>query len=278
MLFSAQQPILNHFKRAALVVGHPGHELKVLGWLSLAQPRVYLITDGSGRHGIPRTNSTQRLIARLGAARDQVFGVISDAGMYRAILEQDSAFFLELVDRIAESFINHEISSVVGDAAEGFNPTHDLCRTMINAAVSIAESVSRREIPNFEFCLTEWERNAPEQEHDDRCLHLMLDNMELENKLAAAEAYVELRNEVRSAIASRGPNYFRLECLRRVVDPASLNSDSIKPLYERWGEQRVAEGEYSSVIRFEKHVLPLMETILDHAAQAAGTAQPTMTR
>ena len=33
----------------ALVIGHPGHELLVHGWLEVARPIVFVFTDGSGR-------------------------------------------------------------------------------------------------------------------------------------------------------------------------------------------------------------------------------------
>jgi len=259
---------LTVFQNPALIVGHPGHELKVFGWLATVKPHVYLITDGAGRQGVPRTNSTKLLLNSVGAKPGKIFGVISDAGIYRAILEQNFTFFVDLVDCLAESFLQHEIDSVAGDAAEGFNPTHDLCRTVINAAVLVAERKGGRAISNFEFCLTEWERNCPEQVHDSRCLHFNLDDHLLAQKLSAAEAYIELRNEVRKAIAIRGQEYFRLECLRRVTSAGSLLLPDTTPLYESWGEKRVAEGQYPSVIRFEKHVLPIMEAILKHVTQS----------
>lgn len=259
---------LSGYKHPALVVGHPGHELKVFGWLATVEPLVYLITDGSGKDGVPRTATTQALITKAGATRGELFGVISDAGIYRAILEQNFEFFLAVVDRLADSFIRHEVDCVTGDAAEGFNPTHDICRTMINAAVLVAERATERSIENLEFCLTEWEPNSLPQQHDSHCLHLTLDDDLLLRKLEAAEAYVELKNEVRIAIASRGTEYFRLECFRRVIGADSLSSPIATPDYETWGEQRVAEGKYGSVIRFKKHVQPVIEAILAHAAQS----------
>lgn len=270
MLRPAEHPALtlSGYRRPALVAGHPGHELKVFGWLTTVRPLVYLITDGSGRDGVPRTASTHILITNAGANGGELFGMISDAGIYRAILEQNFGFFLEVVDRLADSFIRHGVDCVAGDAAEGFNPTHDICRTMINAAILIAERASGGSIENLEFCLTEWEPNSPPQQHDNHCLHLTLGDDLLLRKLTAAEAYVELRNEVRSAIASRGTEYFRIECFRRVLRADSWNSHVTRPVYETWGEQRVAAGKYGSVIRFEKHVLPVMEAILAHAAQA----------
>jgi hypothetical protein len=32
--------------KAALVVAHPGHELRVFHWLRLARPCVFVLTDG----------------------------------------------------------------------------------------------------------------------------------------------------------------------------------------------------------------------------------------
>ena len=44
-------------KRCALVVAHPGHELRVYGWLALRKPDVYILTDGSGHTGNSRLDS-----------------------------------------------------------------------------------------------------------------------------------------------------------------------------------------------------------------------------
>src|SRR5215813_4503570 len=154
--------------RLALVAGHPGHELKVFGWMSQHSPRVYLLTDGSGRHGISRTAASRSVIADLQAQPGEVFGDISDAQIYEAMLHKDLPLFFSVVDELANSFVRHQIDLVVGDAAEGFNPTHDLCRLLINASVLIAERTSGRRIANFEFCLTEWEQNCPPPKHDHR--------------------------------------------------------------------------------------------------------------
>jgi hypothetical protein len=257
------------FRRPALVVGHPGHELKVFGWMSEYTPRVFVITDGSGRSGFSRTPSTASLVARTGAVPGEVFGLISDAEIYRAILQRDSAVFLGMVDRIAASFVTNHIDSVAGDASEGFNPTHDLCRVVIEAALRKAERATRKTIVNLEFCLTEWEQNCPSRPHDGRCLHWRLDDGLLAAKLEAARGYPELRDEVERALASRGKEYFRIECLRPAQAPELSLQEPGKPLYEIWGEQRVAGGAYSSVIRYQEHILPITKTILDYAGDKA---------
>ena len=237
--------------------------------MSECQPRVYVITDGSGRHGLSRISSTAALIQSVNAPAGEGFGSVPDAEVYRAILEQNFSFFLGLIDELANSFLEHEIECVAGDAAEGFNPTHDLCRSLINAAVLVAQRTSGREILNFEVSLTEWEQNCPQAVHDDRCLHWILDDWLLAEKLAAADQYVELKHEVQRAIAARGKEYFRMECLRRTDSAELPNFNLAKPGYEIWGEQRVAAGHYCEVIRFKQHILPIMEAMLNHASQSA---------
>ena len=227
-------PVLNNSHGCALVLGHPGHELKVFGWMSEYKPRVFVITDGSGHQGRPRTLSTAALLTQFGSEPGELLGALSDAEIYRAMLDTDVRLFLSLVDRIADSFLKHKIGIVAGDAAEGFNPTHDLCRALINAAVVKTQRATGQTITNFEFSLTEWEQNAPEPQHDNHCRHFVLDDHLLASKLAAAEAYVELKNEVRTAIALRGKEYFRVECLRGVAEPAC----ALCPRIQRAGSGR----------------------------------------
>lgn len=258
------QGSFGQFSSPAVVVGHPGHELKVFGWLALKAPRLYVITDGSGRTGLSRLSSTAAVINQTAALRSEIFGRLSDAEMYQAILHQDFQLFLRLVYELAASLVSHRIDCVAGDAAEGFNPTHDLCRVLINSAVRMAERAAGRKIANFEFCLTEWEQGCAAT-HDQRCRHFVLDDGLLERKLAAARHYAELAAEVDQAVAQRGTEYFRVECFRPVLR-LQLPRPSGKPLYELWGEQRVAEGEYQAVIRFKEHVLPVAEAMLRHAS------------
>jgi len=196
-----------------------------------------------------------------------VFGAISDAAMYRALLEKNTPLLLDILSRIAASLVEHGIDFVAGDASEGFNPTHDICRVLINGAVALAERTSGRAISNYEFCLTEWEQDCQEL-HDDRCMHLRLEDELLRKKLDAAEEYAELRDEVRQAIGQRGTEHFHIECLREVCAPFAQNHDSGKPYYETWGEQRVVQGEYASVIRLKEHMLPIMEAVRDRVAAA----------
>ncbi|TIU68722.1 MAG: hypothetical protein E5W25_11970, partial [Mesorhizobium sp.] len=54
-------------KKAALVVAHPGHELRVHHWMETAKPLVLVLTDGSGHLGVGRLDRTAEVLAGAGA-------------------------------------------------------------------------------------------------------------------------------------------------------------------------------------------------------------------
>ena len=255
---------LSSYRRPALLLGHPGHELKVLGWLAENRPRVYVLTDGSGLDGPSRLPASSRLLDRLDARRGRVFGLFSDAEIYRAILGQQIAIFQAIVDELAHSLVEHGIDFVAADAAEGFNPTHDICRQLANAAVAKARILTGRSIANYEFCLTEWDLKGTEK-HDERCWHLRLEDRLLRLKLDSAREYAELKDEVEQALALKGEEYFRIECLRKVTQSFLEYPQGYRPYYEELGERRVAAGKYRSAIRYQAHMLPILRGIQDYA-------------
>jgi hypothetical protein len=256
--------------RAALVVGHPGHELKVFGWIAQTRPRVYVLTDGSGRHGVSRLPSTAKLLNQLGAPTDGFFGVLSDQDMYHAILDRRASLFLKLLDSLKNSLVANEIEFVAGDAYEGYNPTHDLCRVLINAAVEMAEAETGRAIANYQFNLADSEPQCPavHASHDRSCLHLHLEDKALNAKINAATDYSEMKDEVEKALRVRGREYFRTERLKK-AELWTHPENGTRPFYEDFGEMRVKQGEYPAVVRFQKHVLPIMEAIRNRAATRA---------
>ena len=126
--------------RTVLVVGHPGHELRVYGWLKKARPLVHVLTDGSGSDGEPRIASTSALLENAGATRGSIYGRLSDRDIYSAILDGQHAYFIDLAEELAASLVQDQAEVVAGDAVEGFNPSHDVCRYVTNAAVRLASA------------------------------------------------------------------------------------------------------------------------------------------
>lgn len=132
---------------ALLRVAHPGHELRVYPWLMLARPAVAVLTDGSGRSGRSRLPATRETLEETACTVGPFFGAMTDAAAYRVIMARAATPFVEAADRLARFIAESGARSIVGDAAEGYNPVHDVCRLVINSACKTLG------VENYEFPL-----------------------------------------------------------------------------------------------------------------------------
>jgi hypothetical protein len=279
---------LNDSTRAALVVAHPGHELRVHGWLEEAAPVVCVLTDGSGRTQRSRLDSTTRVLEAAGAAPGPVYGAMTDAELYAALLEHEHERFTRVVDEIASMLLRDEVGRVAGDAEEGYNPGHDVCRLVVNAAVRLASRQTGRRIANYDFTLVAPPGLCPEALRD-ASIWYRLDEAAYARKLSAARNCPELRAEVEAALSGAGSeglrqhpdlaaradfggeaaNDFSIECLRPVDARARavLPFNGPIPFYEDYGERQVAAGYYTRVLRYREHLLPLAAALDAHVEQ-----------
>src|SRR5262245_13675890 len=244
---------------ALLVVGHPGHELMVHGWLEAARPLVMVLTDGSGHTGVSRLPSTAALLDRAGATPGSIFGRLTDVELYRALLERRTNLFAGLVDELADVMCRYQIGVVAGDDAEGFNPTHDVCRLIIDAAVGVAHT-RRRFVVNTAFALMDAPRRSTRDNGEAPSI-LTLTDAALDRKLRAALGYPEMAAEVAAARARLGDDAFRIEVFRHVRAGEVWAPGDVPPDYERYGHKRVEEGVYSEVICYEQHMRPLADLL-----------------
>jgi hypothetical protein len=280
--------IPSHCERAALVVAHPGHELRVYGWLEATRPRVFVLTDGSGRSTHSRIASTDRVLAGAGASRGDIYARLTDTDLYTAILDHEFDLFTRLTDELADALIREKISCVAGDAVEGYNPAHDVCRLIVNAAVAQASRALGERIGNFEFTLV----GRPDECREDEraaAMWLSLEDGAFARKLTAARNYPELASEVEAALSGAASvglrahpdlaaksgfkmgsaadggasgETFRVECLRPARE--FERALEVTPFYEQYGERQVAAGHYKRVLRHREHMLPLAEALWSH--------------
>jgi hypothetical protein len=268
----------------ALVIGHPGHELRVFGWIEATRPQVFVLTDGSGSSAKSRTSSTDSLLQSLGATRGSIYARFTDVFLYQSIMDHKFTVFTALADELASALTRSGVQMVAGDAAEGYNPVHDACRMLIDTAVSMARKASGP-IENVEFTLVGPPDECP-VEVRSAAHWLRLPDDVFERKLSAARRYPELATEVEAALTdyssptglmspdlvarsgmfrdSTHGNSFRLECLRPAGSKVR-NKIEERPFYEIYGEQKVASGQFKRVLRYREHMVPLAEALRDHA-------------
>jgi hypothetical protein len=243
--------------RAALIVAHPGHELRVFHWFESVRPTVFVITDGSGRSGHSRLASTTLLLNSVAAKPGSFYGRFTDLEIYEAILRGDSDLFVTLSHELARFICANDIELVAGDALEGYNPTHDLCRLIIQTAVQIAGRSSRCHPLSYDFPLL----GNPDRTRGKADLRIELDDNAFARKIAAARSYEGLESEVTNAIFFTPVDAFRIECLRFVGDTDINIESNGKPFYEQYGEQQVEAGFYRDVVRLKDHILPLRDAL-----------------
>ena len=183
------------------MVAHPSHELRLHGWLEKAQPYVCVLTDGGGRSGDPRIERTTEVLSRAGATQGAIYGRLTDRQVYSAILNGDAELFARIVEELAQVFAEERIEYVAGDAAEGYNVTHDMCRVMIGAAVELAEYRYGHRVDNFDFAVVGPPDERPDELRND-AIRLLLDDGAFDRKVKAALNYTpNLASDVESALA-----------------------------------------------------------------------------
>lgn len=227
-----------------------------------SRPVVAILTDGSGRGSKARLELSRDVCRRASATISDRFGMATDEEIYRAILGQDTTFFLDMASMLAALLVEREIDCVAGDAMEGYNPTHDLCRRVIDRAVRLAARA--RKIDNYAFDLV---GSSPQASSGANVLRIDLSPEDLALKLEVCRAYAAsaggtLLAEVESMLQERDETFFARECLVP-VDAWSQSEPppDYRPFYEVYGEQQVAAGHYSFVIRHREHVWPIARAL-----------------
>ena len=203
-------------------MAHPGHELRVFHWMERMRPLYCCLTEGSGGAGSSRMPSTDVVLERVGSRSGPIYGRYSDKEIYGFLLAGQTDVFVALVEELAEVFVSAGIDEAAGDAVEGFNPSHDVCRFVIDGAIALAGRRTGRPIDNRDFVLEASPDTCPEASRD-AATWLRLDDAALDRKIDAALQYPELRSEAHAALERFGRGAFAVECLRPAATAQMLD-------------------------------------------------------
>jgi hypothetical protein len=214
-------------------------------------------------------------VAAVGAYPGGIFGRFTDRELYSALLAGNREPFIEVVWELADSFERLGVEIVASDACEGYNPVHDACRWMVDAAVALVRARGSGDPLSYDFTLIGPPDECPTELRPWR-RSLSLDEEAFSRKLEAAYAYPELAAEMEAVFRGVGVDAFRHEFLRPAHRTTAVN-DSLRPRpqYEDFGERRVGDGLYDEVIRYREHMQPLAAALyglVDDAALPATAA------
>ena len=249
---------------AALIVGHPGHELRLFHWLECVRPVVFVITDGSGS-GRSRTASTRAVLEATGSTAGSILGAFTDVEIYDAMLTGNVTAVAAATESIAASLVEHKIRTVVADAVEFYNPTHDLCAVVATFAAACARLDRFAVIERFDYPVTTTSSGEG--------IVLELTPADVERKLAAAYAFENLTGDVDRIVQTLGKGDLAREIIRPVSAGLELPVPSRKPFYETHGEERVASGRYAHVLRYEDHFVPFVNALAAALGLRSATAR-----
>ena len=242
----------------AFVAGHPGHELRVHYWLERTRPVVFVLTDGSG-HGLAgRIGSTSRVLQAAGATPGSIYGRLADRDVYEALVRRDTSLWIAFAIELSDALLRERVAYLVADAAEGFNPTHDLCRYITDAAAARVTKLTGLVLPRYEFDLDA----AADADADEAiAFRLALDQPALERKLSAGLGYPEMRDEVEQLLRRFGREAFAVEAFRPATSGQVRWTGERAAAYERYGRDRIARGFYQTLITYETHLAPVQDAL-----------------
>ncbi len=225
------------------------------------KPDVIFLTTGSGNKDEARIHESIKLIESIGLKAYRPFEPFSDRQIYDLILEGKHDAFVEVKSALEQFILGKKYNRIFGDALEGFNPSHDLCRYLINASVrSLQDNLP---LENYSFLQDELFK-CSEIEQDKEGLVLNLNVREVEAKLNACREYSQLKHEVDRFIERFGVEFFNHEYFRKLSQTDMIkNWENEAPFYEIHGRKRVEEGVYKHVISFDNHMKPLAKLLLN---------------
>jgi len=275
----------------ALSIAHPGHELRLYGFLQKAKPYLFLLTDGTSRNNPCTREHTRRLLPPAYNERKETFFDLADYSkpegegrnmkdvyIYTELLAGRVYFFEYYTKFIAGLFVEKKIDYVVADASEGNHVIHEMCRIMTDAAIKHVKKITGRTIINYEYAVTKPYNDGISED----CIQIELDDEARMGKINAIANYhpcilselrpnlaldqniiLQLRDmptgmdEVKKMIEQVNPEFFRKEYIR----PYIYVEPSEKPFYETHGEKLVSQGIYTEAITYEKHIKPIKEQL-----------------
>lgn len=248
-----------------LLIAHPGHELRMLQWVAQTRPHVVMLTHGDGSIGQPRLTDSREVLARLNVqVRSEWLEAVSDQFLYQAMLGRVDSPLPGWLDRLVEACLAAGITTVVADEAEGYNPSHDVCRVLANCLVTRLRRAGRQvrclEVPLVGHPCDPLRKAAVRE-------MVPLTRAQTEWKLAQMRDYAKrcspvLEAEVQKMIDDFGQDAFATECLYEAVRTSYEDGRCPvqKPYFEQVGEARLAAGVYRDVIR-SSHVLRFVESV-----------------
>lgn len=247
-------------ERWLFVFSHPNHEIAVFGLIQRLRPRLVYLTDG----GPPqRVAATQEGLRRVGLLDGAVFLNRTEASLYQALVDRDVGFYRGLAEEVADAIAQARPDRVAADAVEYYNPVHDMCLPVVQAALKVAGSAATlHEVPLIR------------QRSDDGGFALQSPVVEDRDTILLTDAEWEMKwdtwTEVHGGqlytlgdlINAQGRAGLEREVLHRARSPLRRPERAEFLRYEARGKLLAQRGEVAQTITLDGHVQPVIRALL----------------
>lgn len=249
-------------RRAALVIAHPAHEIRVLHWLTRVRPHVHILTQGS-RSGADsaRRQASELLIAAQGATIAKTWGGAWDRDLYDMLLDGKYGRLLHWADELTADLIARDIDLVVADSWQHYNVAHDLTYALALLAVQRARRALGRDIAFVTYPVVP-QALAPSAPVAPNVATFRLSPTAIAAKIAAIGSTPGVAAESADINGAEGADAHVFETFHSALPlERVLQTPSQTPLYETFGEDRVRAGIYTDVVRWP-HLLRACEALV----------------
>lgn len=253
----------SHTARSAAFVAHPGHELRLHGWLSRAKPVCTILTTGSrSGNDLTRLQASAKIIENAGGQGSALFGAVLDRDLYNMILAGDVSPFRLWTETLTGILVENRIDRLIVDGWQLYSVSHDLAHVIGRLAAERASNVLGQNVVVLEYevvpALLAERAFAGTTE-----LEVILSDSEMAAKTAAINGYPGIEFELLEIKQIEQDDHARTE---RFYAPPPIEDiihpPPAKPKYEAYGEARSAEGIYQDVIRWH-HVEKIVRQLVD---------------
>ncbi|MBL4616499.1 MAG: hypothetical protein JKY46_02305 [Robiginitomaculum sp.] len=238
------------------IFAHPGHELRCFGFLQHLSAKILYLSDASASTGQQRLQQSGDLLQDYGLQTLDSTMAIPDIEIYLALMSKDQTWLSYFYHKLRFILQKEQPSLIITDAAEGYNPVHDLCHFLTLAAVR----ANKLPVKIMVTPLTEHPHELDGHEITN-CMVLDMNHKQSQIKTSAMNAYAktaggQLANEAKAMEAEFGTAVNTREILR---PPISLSDyfnrySKHKPHFEHYGEQRVQSKKYKEILRLHPHL------------------------
>lgn len=262
----------------ALCIAHPGHEIRLHGFIEKTKPYIFVLADqGEPSRMIRLSNYLGFIFKNTKNKRDAFYVIeqkpddkkpdpekelktyyLTDLNIQNELHKGNIDFFKYYVKQTANRFVQNKIDHVVVDSIENMDATHDINRALIDAAVALVKKKKGKQINIFEFNVS----NPYDHNIGPDCLMVELEEEEMMKKISftvsySPDVFTELKQNLSvdistiNKIAEQANGFEEIKNLLLALNPGYFKYEYLRPA-----------TEHENSHNYKTYILPIREKLM----------------